>query len=182
MGVDDDVDLIGCNACPLETLHQLHLVLVDALLLFTELRTNTCLNQHGLLAVTNQQRVGSDFQHVARVRLDALLPEHLGHHPKKRSSVQLIGSVSQNQYFKIPNRRSNHASLPSSTSLSSRGRPLRRTTENVLDWQPTLWLPHPLHRPWRKKKGGNQIESFTSVFCNLACPVSSVAFGSRQLP
>src|SRR5215469_11966882 len=135
MGVDDDVDLIGCDACALETLHQLHLVLVDALLLFTELRTNTCLNQHGLLAVTNQQRVGSDFQHVARVRLDALLPEHLGHHPKKSSTVQLIGSVRQNEYFKLSNRRSNHALLPSSTRLSARDRPLRRTSEDMLfDW------------------------------------------------
>src|SRR5215469_3126246 len=129
MGVDDDVDLIGRDACPLETLHQLHLVLVDVLLLFTELRTNTCLNQHGLLAVTKQQRVGSDFQHVARVGLDAFFPEHLGHYPKKRSTVQLIRSVRQNEYLKISNRGSNHALLPSSTRLSSPGRRLRGTNE-----------------------------------------------------
>ena len=105
VGVNHDVDFVWRDAGFCEALHQPRLILVDGLSLFVELRTYAGFDQHGPLAVAYQERVRAHGQHVARIRLDAFLPQYLRHHAEECAAIELVGPIGKNRQFIVANRQ-----------------------------------------------------------------------------
>ncbi len=78
-----------------------------------ELVAHARLNQHGVLAGANEQRVESGADIVLFVGLYLARPHYLGHNAEKRAAIERVNAIRKNREFEVAKREPVHlASVP----------------------------------------------------------------------
>ena len=102
--VDDNVDLVRGNAGGGEVVEQLGRLAIKLDHAVGELVAHTGLDQHGLLAGANHERVKTGSDVVAAVGFDPARPHHFRDNAEECSAVERVSSIRKDTEFEVAER------------------------------------------------------------------------------